>query len=150
MTERLYYNDPHLLAFDAAVTAIEADGLRALVVLDRTAFYPTSGGQPFDTGTLGVVAVTASTGAQAAQVLLMAIEKSDGSRSGVIDQIHKVKVGNGLIGSFEFNKNGDITGAKGAALLFTIYVGQGSHLQTNLTTAPEASLVEAARKAAAG
>jgi branched-chain amino acid transport system substrate-binding protein len=89
-------------------------------------------------------------GAQAAQVLLMAIEKSDGSRSGVIDQIHKVKVGNGLIGSFEFNKNGDITGAKGAALLFTIYVGQGSHLQTNLTTAPEASLVEAARKAAAG
>jgi branched-chain amino acid transport system substrate-binding protein len=89
-------------------------------------------------------------GAQAAQVLLMAIEKSDGSRSGVIDQIHKVKVGNGLIGSFEFNKNGDITGAKGAALLFTIYVGQGSHLQTSLTTAPQASLVEAARKAAAG
>jgi branched-chain amino acid transport system substrate-binding protein len=89
-------------------------------------------------------------GAQAAQVLLQAIENSDGSRSSVIDEIKKVKVDNGLIGSFEFNKNGDITGAKGAALLFTVYVGQGNHLQTLLTTAPEANLVQAARKAAAG
>jgi branched-chain amino acid transport system substrate-binding protein len=89
-------------------------------------------------------------GAQAAQVLLKAIENSDGSRSSVIDEIKKVKVDNGLIGSFEFNKNGDITGAKGAALLFTVYVGQGNHLKTLLTTAPEANLVQAARKAAAG
>jgi branched-chain amino acid transport system substrate-binding protein len=89
-------------------------------------------------------------GAQAGQVLLKAIENSDGSRSSVIDEIHKVKVDNGLIGSFEFNKNGDITGAKGAALLFTIYVGQGNHLKTTLTTGPEADLVDAARKAAAG
>jgi branched-chain amino acid transport system substrate-binding protein len=89
-------------------------------------------------------------GAQAAQVMLKAIENSDGSRSSVIDEIFKTKVDNGLIGSFELNKNGDITGAKGAALLFTIYVGQGNHLQTTLTTAPEANLVQAARKAAAG
>jgi branched-chain amino acid transport system substrate-binding protein len=89
-------------------------------------------------------------GAQAAQVLIDAIDKSDGSRPSVIDQIFKVKIDNGLIGSFEFNKNGDITGAKGAALLFTIYEGAGNHLKTILTTGPEASLVEAARKAAAG
>ena len=89
-------------------------------------------------------------GAQAAQVLLDAIDKSDGSRSSVIDEMHKVKISDGLIGSFEFNKNGDITGAKGAALLFTIYTGAGNHLKTTLTTAPENSLVEAARKAAAG
>ena len=89
-------------------------------------------------------------GAQAAQVLLKAIENSDGSRSSVIDELHKVKVDNGLIGSFEFNKNGDITGAKGAALLFTVYQGVGGHLKTILTTAPEANLVQAARKAAAG
>jgi branched-chain amino acid transport system substrate-binding protein len=89
-------------------------------------------------------------GAQAGQVLLDAIEKSDGTRSSVIDEIKKVKVGNGLIGSFEFNKNGDITGAKGAALLFTVYQGVGGHLKTILTTAPTANLVEAARKAAAG
>jgi alanyl-tRNA synthetase len=51
---RLYYTDSLLREFDATVVACEAaaDG-RASVVLDRTAFYPTSGGQPFDTGTLG-------------------------------------------------------------------------------------------------
>ena len=51
--ERLYYSDPQLVEFDAAVTGVEAlaDG-RFAVRLDRTAFYPTSGGQPFDLGTL--------------------------------------------------------------------------------------------------
>src|SRR5712692_4113688 len=53
MTDRLYYNDPYLQAFDASVQRVgDGDG-RLAVTLDRTAFYPTSGGQPFDTGTLG-------------------------------------------------------------------------------------------------
>lgn len=51
MTERLYYRDGDLLEFDAAVVAHAGDATR--VVLDRTAFYPTSGGQPHDLGTLG-------------------------------------------------------------------------------------------------
>lgn len=50
-TERLYYTDASLVHFSATVVGIEADGRH--VVLDRTAFYPTSGGQPFDTGALG-------------------------------------------------------------------------------------------------
>ncbi len=51
MTARLYYDAP-LLAFDAV--AIAHDGGDATrVILDRTAFYPTSGGQPHDTGLLG-------------------------------------------------------------------------------------------------
>ncbi|MGH7582390.1 MAG: alanine--tRNA ligase-related protein, partial [Gemmatimonadales bacterium] len=50
MTERLYYRDSELLEFDAM--AIEHAGDARHVVLDRTAFYPTSGGQPHDTGTL--------------------------------------------------------------------------------------------------
>ena len=53
MTERLYYRDCYLREFTA--TVIETDSLR--VYLDRTAFYPTSGGQPYDLGTLGGVAV---------------------------------------------------------------------------------------------
>jgi alanyl-tRNA synthetase len=53
MTERLYYADPCLRAFDATVSAAERREGRLVVVLDRTAFYPTSGGQPFDTGVLG-------------------------------------------------------------------------------------------------
>ena len=53
MTDRLYYNDPYLREFEATVTGVERAGDRLRVALDRTAFYPTSGGQPFDTGTLG-------------------------------------------------------------------------------------------------
>jgi alanyl-tRNA synthetase len=55
MTERLYYNDAALAAFTARVTELGADGRR--VYLDRTALYPTSGGQPHDLGTLGGVPV---------------------------------------------------------------------------------------------
>ena len=51
MTRRLYYTDSYLTAFPAEVVDSAEDG--ALVYLDRTAFYPTSGGQPHDTGRLG-------------------------------------------------------------------------------------------------
>lgn len=50
MTERLYYNDCYLRDFRARIVDTADDGRR--VYLDRTAFYPTSGGQPFDAGTL--------------------------------------------------------------------------------------------------
>jgi alanyl-tRNA synthetase len=54
MTERLYYSDPYLQAFDARVERVRTDDSGRLVVtLDRSAFYPTSGGQPFDSGVLG-------------------------------------------------------------------------------------------------
>lgn len=50
MTERLYYHDSFLLSFEARVLeAVERQG-RPAIVLDRTAFYPTSGGQVYDTG----------------------------------------------------------------------------------------------------
>lgn len=54
-TERLYYTDAYCVAFEANVVAREDDGRR--VVLDRTAFYPTSGGQPHDLGTLDAAKV---------------------------------------------------------------------------------------------
>jgi len=55
MTERLYYTDTYQRAFTARVVGVErADGAaHPGLVLDRTIFYPTSGGQPHDTGTLG-------------------------------------------------------------------------------------------------
>ena len=55
MTDRLYYNDCYLREFPARVIERLDDGRR--VVLDRTAFYPSSGGQPFDVGSLGGAAV---------------------------------------------------------------------------------------------
>jgi alanyl-tRNA synthetase len=51
MTERLYYTDAYLREFDASALERADGGLR--VYLDRTAFYPASGGQPFDLGVLG-------------------------------------------------------------------------------------------------
>ncbi len=51
MTERLYYHDSFLYDFEAVVDEV-LDTPRPAVVLNRTAFYPTSGGQIFDTGWL--------------------------------------------------------------------------------------------------
>jgi len=56
VTDRLYYHDSYLTEFRAHV--IDASPDRKKVFLDRTAFYPSSGGQPFDTGRLGNAAVT--------------------------------------------------------------------------------------------
>jgi len=55
MTDRLYYHDSYLTDFRARVVDVSPDATnpdRRRVYLDRTAFYPTSGGQPFDTGEL--------------------------------------------------------------------------------------------------
>jgi len=95
--------------------------------------------------------------AQAAEVLVGgsgvadggAIGGSDGSRSQVINHVFASHVNNGLIGSFSFNKNGDITGATGAALDYTVYLGKGSNLTTVATVVPVSSLVQAARRAGA-
>ena len=50
MTERLYYTDPYLREFDATLLDTISHGGQTALVLDRTAFYPTSGGQPHDVG----------------------------------------------------------------------------------------------------
>ncbi|HEX3086398.1 MAG TPA: DHHA1 domain-containing protein [Pyrinomonadaceae bacterium] len=69
-TERLYYRDSHLLEFDARVIDVsERDDGAIAVTLDRTAFYPTGGGQPNDTGTLGEARVVDCIDAEEAGVL---------------------------------------------------------------------------------
>jgi misacylated tRNA(Ala) deacylase len=49
-TELLYLTDAYLQSFTAQVVDVDNEGGR--VALDRTAFYPTGGGQPHDTGTI--------------------------------------------------------------------------------------------------
>src|SRR5262245_40875473 len=56
VTDLLYLRDAYQREFDATVAAVDADASR--VALDATAFYPTGGGQPHDTGVLGGAAVT--------------------------------------------------------------------------------------------
>ena len=58
MTDRLYYNDSFLNEFEARVLAVAGASGGISVVLDRSAFYPTSGGQVFDTGWLEVAGDT--------------------------------------------------------------------------------------------
>jgi alanyl-tRNA synthetase len=53
VTDRLYYSDSYLREFRARVTDRSDNGLR--IYLDRTAFYPASGGQPHDTGAIAGV-----------------------------------------------------------------------------------------------
>ncbi len=53
MTDRLYYHDSFLYDFEAEIREL-TDSPRPGVVLDRTAFYPTSGGQIFDTGSISI------------------------------------------------------------------------------------------------
>jgi alanyl-tRNA synthetase len=56
-TKRLYFDDAYLTEFDAKIVETREDEGRPAVILDRTAFYPESGGQPSDRGTLGGAAV---------------------------------------------------------------------------------------------
>ena len=56
-TERLYYTDCYLREFEATILGAQPEGDRVRVYLDRTAFYPDSGGQPSDFGTISGIAV---------------------------------------------------------------------------------------------
>jgi alanyl-tRNA synthetase len=82
MTERLYYADSFCTTFEAIVTDIQelsrADGKSLWrLALDRSAFYPTSGGQPFDTGTL---IATARSGAELTAEIIGVEEEQEGGR----------------------------------------------------------------------
>ncbi len=80
MTERLYYLDPYLKEFTARVVRRTEKG----VVLDRTAFYPTGGGQPCDFGTLNGIDVT-DVVEEGADVVHAVATPLDGEVRGVID-----------------------------------------------------------------
>jgi len=57
MTQRLYYTDSYLAEFEATILEVQPAPPQFRVYLDRTAFYPASGGQPSDTGRIAEAAV---------------------------------------------------------------------------------------------
>jgi alanyl-tRNA synthetase len=86
MTNRLYYTDAYRTEFSSAVSERASDGTR--VYLDETAFYPTSGGQPHDIGTLGGTRVidVVDEGERIAHVLAAPLADHDDMRvSGRVD-----------------------------------------------------------------
>jgi branched-chain amino acid transport system substrate-binding protein len=87
----------------------------------------------------GQVDPYSSYAAQAAQVLLTAIENSDGTRAGVTSELFKTNVTNGILGSFKINSNGDTN-----ANPVTIYLIKSGKQTTFKTITPPTSLVKAA------
>jgi branched-chain amino acid transport system substrate-binding protein len=77
--------------------------------------------------------------AQAAEIMLAAIQRSDGTRASVAAELFKTKVTNGIIGSFSINKNGDTTSNP-----VTIYKIKGGKSTEFKTIVPPTSLVKIA------
>jgi branched-chain amino acid transport system substrate-binding protein len=81
--------------------------------------------------------------AQAAVVILTAIQNSDGTRASVTDNLFKTNIKDGILGTFSINPNGDTT-----ANPVTVYIQQGSGSsgtgKTYKTITPPQSLVKAA------
>ena len=71
-TDRLYYADPYLREFDATLVDTVSHEGRTALVLDRTAFYPTSGGQPHDVGAFGDVQIVDVVDAEDGRILHIA------------------------------------------------------------------------------
>jgi alanyl-tRNA synthetase len=93
MTNRLYYREPYRTTFDAVVTACVAVEDRYHATLDQTAFYPTSGGQPFDVGTLGSARV------------VDVVDAGNGEIEHVVDR--PLDVGNSIHGQIDWARRFD-------------------------------------------
>lgn len=92
MTDRLYYTDAYLPTFTARITAIEPETRR--VYLDRSAFYPTSGGQPHDIGRLGEAPV-------------IDVVDEDSRVAHVVESVDTLAVGVAIEGQVEWSRRFD-------------------------------------------
>ncbi|MEZ5418936.1 MAG: DHHA1 domain-containing protein [Vicinamibacterales bacterium] len=93
MTQRLYYTDAYAREFDATVAGCTPAGDRFAVTLDATAFYPTSGGQPHDLGTLG------------SRSVVDVVDEDDGRLVHVVDG--PLEVGAGVHGAVDWARRFD-------------------------------------------
>ena len=109
MTERLYYHDSFLYEFEAEVldliSAPNSDS-RLAVILDRTAFYPTSGGQVFDTGwILPAESKDASYRLRVAEVT----ETDDGTILHILESAEPIQKGTRIHGLIDVDRRRDHT-----------------------------------------
>jgi alanyl-tRNA synthetase len=86
MTKHMYYEDSYLTEFSATVLETLTVGGKPAVVLDQTAFYPTSGGQPCDTGSLGGVRVAGVEEDAAGRIIhILDAPPAPGQVQGIVD-----------------------------------------------------------------
>jgi alanyl-tRNA synthetase len=81
----LYYTDSYLREFDATVIDAHPRNAHVGIVLDRTAFYPTSGGQPHDTGTLNNLPVIDVLEDEEDRIVHVVAERLQGTVKGAVD-----------------------------------------------------------------
>ena len=98
MTTRLYYHDSFLYDFDAEVRDVTTTP-RPAIILDRTAFYPTSGGQVFDTGTI-------TAGADELKVTEVA-DTEDGKVIHYVEAVKDLKPGSRIRGRIDRTRRRD-------------------------------------------
>jgi hypothetical protein len=119
-----------------SVAGVPIDEFKGAGAEFAEAFKPRLGGKEIDP--------YAIYGAQAARIILDAIEASDGSRADVIAKMFDADVQDGFLGSFSINDAGDPEGAEGAVVGFTIYRATDK-LETEKTISPKPENVDAAR-----
>ncbi len=103
MTNRLYYSNPDLFEFDAVVAEVippASPQERLQVILNETAFYPTSGGQVYDTGWL------VANGAERSRVAEVA-ETGDGKVVHYLEAPTKLAAGTMVHGSVDAERRRD-------------------------------------------
>jgi ABC-type branched-subunit amino acid transport system substrate-binding protein/streptogramin lyase len=103
----------------------DAEGLFFSVASLPPSRVPPSGqafAEAFEKAVGGELDPYSITTAQATEVLLAAIAASDGTRASVTEELLKVRVKDGILGSFEFDANGDTTA--GAVTMYRIEKGK--------------------------
>jgi alanyl-tRNA synthetase len=94
--QKLYRDDSYLTEFRAVVVEVAVVAGNTEVVLDQTAFYPTAGGQPFDTGFL-----------QDARVLEVRESKGESSITHVLEGEVALEVGSDVVGQIDWSRRFD-------------------------------------------
>ncbi len=105
MTDRLYYTDAYLHDFDAKVEGVSESPVgRTAVILDQTAFYPSSGGQVFDTGWLEI----AEEGRKPSRVRVIEVmDQEDGSIAHVLENAPPIEKGSRVHGVVDAERRRD-------------------------------------------
>ncbi len=107
MTDRLYYHDSLLHEFDAEVldlTSLSSSDSRPALILDRTAFYPTSGGQVFD---MGWIFPSAASDANNRVRVAEVVDSEDGQILHILENAGPIQKGTRIHGLIDVDRRRD-------------------------------------------